>query len=407
MSSDGSTFNEAVVVSAKLDELREAYLSHWSEFAYNLVRKDGLARRPTYANEGPRPTSTPRSNSDKIYIFAPSTNPEYPLDLSRQPTPAPGVSNSGIQPQDNPDQPNLPGSGSMEDRFAGLSRANVEAQNRINMLLDFQGNASGKKHGHHHSKSSSDSSDSTSKSEKNNRKSAFITKKVDSVDVDVVFTPGARLFAADVKGYRSSIAAAVRGFNRNGKPAHFPEVLSKELLLGKYIDLRRIKGELLNKKKGDATFMASGKEKGLEVSKFLSQEINNLAEWQHYFCIFKSATKMAFPDCGKFILDYSKYIKSQFWSGPIRANWRNIAEYDAAFRNQVADRRYVCFADWNHKDFDVLKTQFFGGAYNQSFSSIPVASSSFSRPSVQAPFRKKGAPHPGPSYLKPVDSVIQ
>ncbi|EGG11151.1 uncharacterized protein MELLADRAFT_92398 [Melampsora larici-populina 98AG31] len=162
--------------------------------------------------------------------------------------------------------------------------------------------------------------------------------------------------------------------------------------------------------------MASGKEKGLEVSKFLTQENDDLAEWEHYFRIFKKATKMAFPDCGKFISEYSKYIKSQFWSGGIRANWRNIADYNAAFRNQVADRRYVCFADWNHKDFDVLKTQFFGSAYDQRSSNLvapssfarynqpfvnPVASSLFSRPAVQAPSRRKGALQAGPSTSKP------
>ncbi|KAH9820576.1 hypothetical protein DFH28DRAFT_1194301 [Melampsora americana] len=434
MSSDGDLYNEAVVVSTKLDELRESYLStdgsnntsilnlrkkfskiipfhsrnwyrHWSEFAFDLVRKDVLAKRPVFANEGPRPTSTPRSNNDRLYIFNPSNNPEYPPDLSRPPTPATRGSSAGNPDQGAPNRPILPsGDRSMEDRLAALSRANEEAQNRIALLLGNQEKSSGKKRSHHHrDRSSSISSDSTTKSEKDNKKFAFITKKIDTVNDVAEFTPGALIFAADVKGYESSIAAAVRGFNRNGKPAHFPEVLSKELLLGKYIDLRRIKGELLNRKKGDATFMASGKEKGLEVSKFLTLEIEDLAEWEHYFRIFKRATKMAFPDCGKFISDYSKYIKSQFWSGPIRANWKNIAEYDAAFRIQVADRRYVCFSDWDHKDFDVLKTQFFGGAYNQSFSAIPIASTSYSRPSVQTPFRRKAVPQAGLQSSKPVD----
>ncbi|KAH9817479.1 hypothetical protein DFH28DRAFT_1124125 [Melampsora americana] len=415
MSSDGDAYNEAVMVAAKLDELRDAYFSndgsnntsiyelrkqfskiipyssrnwyrHWSEFAFDIVRKDGLAKRPIFSNEGGRPSSTPRSDNDRMYIFNPSSNPDYPPDLSRPPSPS-GAAQTGDAPSGrrqegvpgpNPIQPPVL---SMEDRLAALSRANIESQNRINMLLDNQEKSAGKKRHHHHrDRSSSSSSDSTTKSEKDNKKFAFITKKIDSVEDDSEFTPGARLFAADDKGYESSIANAVRGFNRNGKPAHFPEVLSKELLLGRFIDLRRIKGELLNKKKGDSTFMASGNEKGLEVSKFLTLEIEDLAEWEHYFRIFKRATKMAFPDCGKFISDYSKYIKSQFWSGPIRANWKNIAEYDAAFRNQVADRKYVCFADWNHKDFDVLKTQYFGSAYNQHFSALPpLASSSYSR----------------------------
>ncbi|KAH9821341.1 hypothetical protein DFH28DRAFT_923745 [Melampsora americana] len=89
MSSDGGNYNEAVTVLTKLDELRDLYIlnngsnnmsifnlrarfarilpyssrnwyRHWSEFAYKLIRKDGLAKRPVYSNSGARPCSTPR-----------------------------------------------------------------------------------------------------------------------------------------------------------------------------------------------------------------------------------------------------------------------------------------------------------------------------------------------------------
>ncbi|KAH9823816.1 hypothetical protein DFH28DRAFT_921342 [Melampsora americana] len=184
MSSDGGNYNEAVEVSTKLDELRDLYISndgsnnmsifdlrarfakilpyssrnwyrHWSEFAYELIRKDGLAKRPVFSNSGARPTLTPRSDSDRMYIFAPPTNPEYPPDLSRPASPA----NTGLPVQVSLGLPPASPTGvpmpipSMEERVAALSKANVEAQNRINMLLDYQEKSASKKRGHHHSSS--------------------------------------------------------------------------------------------------------------------------------------------------------------------------------------------------------------------------------------------------------------
>ncbi|KAH9821205.1 hypothetical protein DFH28DRAFT_923622 [Melampsora americana] len=104
-------------------------------------------------------------------------------------------------------------------------------------------------------------------------------QKKDAIDVTYGFTPGALLFYEDVKAYDESISQAVREFNNNSKPADFLDVLTKDLLLGKFIDLRRIKGELLNPKKGDTSYNSVGNEKGLEVLKFLHLEILDLAEW--------------------------------------------------------------------------------------------------------------------------------
>ncbi|KAH9823562.1 hypothetical protein DFH28DRAFT_947547 [Melampsora americana] len=40
---------------------------------------------------------------------------------------------------------------------------------------------------------------------------------------------------------------------------------TKEFLLGRFIDIRRIKDKLLNPKKGHTFYTASGKEKGMKV----------------------------------------------------------------------------------------------------------------------------------------------
>ncbi|EGG04120.1 uncharacterized protein MELLADRAFT_89666 [Melampsora larici-populina 98AG31] len=290
-----------------------------------------------------------------------------------------------------------------------LSMANKDAQETIRALLAKQGKKGHHHHRHKHQDDSSDSLDSDDKEDKKKRKFAFISKAVPVSDSEKIFTEGATKYAADVKGYESNIALAVREFKRAGKPAHFPEVLSKELLLGQFIDVCQIKGELFNKKKGDFSYSTTGKEKGLEVSKHLTLEIDDLAEWQHYFSILKKAIEMGFPDCRKQISDYSEYINSQFWLGPIQANWKNITDYNAAFRSQVADRRYVCFSDWDHKDFDVLKTQYFGSSYFNTAPNLAQSGSSFSRPLFQAPFCQKGGFQQGPvskPYSGPSSGVI-
>ncbi|KAH9821204.1 hypothetical protein DFH28DRAFT_1120585 [Melampsora americana] len=75
------------------------------------------------------------------------------------------------------------------------------------------------------------------------------------------------------------------------------------------------------------------------------------------------------------------------------ANWKNIASYDAAFRTQVANRKYMCFSDWDHRDCEVLKSQFFGNAYVQhNFS--PLASNS---PAFQSSSQSSIDPNSDPS----------
>ncbi|KAH9810018.1 hypothetical protein DFH28DRAFT_1185665 [Melampsora americana] len=328
---------------------------HWSNFAIRLVRLDKEAGRPIFRNVLPIPTSTPRSNEDKLYIFNTCQDLLPPVSgvpvVENQPTSNTLSSDHGVL--------------SNEQRIAILSKQNIDNQNRINSLLaSHDSNEKGKRKKHHKRKddSSDSSSDSSTKSEKNARKFAFISKKK-TVDIPIGnFTPGALLYAADVKGYDSCISQAVKSFNNSVKPSDFPDVLTKELLLGKFIDLRRIKGELLNPKKGDTSYLVS--------------------EWLYYFGILKKAIKAAFPDCESFVSEYGKYIKSQFWSSGIMAQWRNIAGYDAAFRTQVANRRYICFSDWDHKDCEVLKTQFFGSAFSQhGFGNVvpfnPIGSSMF------------------------------
>ncbi|KAH9820105.1 hypothetical protein DFH28DRAFT_924613 [Melampsora americana] len=378
----GSTNISMVEIRSQFAEVlpfhSKNWYRHWSNFAIRLLKLDKEAGRPIFKNILPVPTTTPRSNEDKIFIFNVSENPIYPPDLSRPVSPVLGGQNSGVLA--TPAIPSIDISAlSNEEKIALLSKQNEANQARLNSLLALHESGDKDKRKRHHRKKKDDSSDSSSasstKSEKNARKYAFIAKKKSDVPIGN-FTPGALLFAADVKGYDSSISQAVKYFNNSVKPPDFPDVLTKELLLGRFIDLRRIKGELLNPKKGETSYSVSGKEKGLEISKNLTLEIGELAEWLYYFGIYKKALKTAFPDCESFISEYGKYIKSQFWSGGIMAQWRNIAGYDAAFRSQVANRRYICFADWDHKDCEVLKTQFFGSAYNQQNLSLVSSYSS-------------------------------
>ncbi|KAH9809701.1 hypothetical protein DFH28DRAFT_933611 [Melampsora americana] len=377
MSEHGANYEAAAEVTRKLAEIERSYQDAGGSLKYQsgirsqkLLKLDRDAHRPLFKNQLPVPVSCPRSESDPVYIFNPSENTIYPPDLSRDPTPIPtSTLNTSSESRD------VPRILSSEERIAVLSKQNTENQDRINALLSIhEANANKRKHHRRKDSSSSSDSDSSTKSEKNQKKFAFISKKKDAVDVTSGFTPGALLFYEDVKAYDKSISQAVREFNNTSKPADFSDVLTKDLLLGKFIDLRRIKGELLNPKKGDTSYTSVGKEKGLEVSKFLHLEILDLAEWLYYFGIFKKAIKAAFPDCEDSIKQYGKYIKSQFWSAGIMANWKNIAGYDAAFRTQVANRKYICFSDWDHKDCEVLKSQFFGNAYVQH-NFIPLASS--------------------------------
>ncbi|KAH9821078.1 hypothetical protein DFH28DRAFT_1190685 [Melampsora americana] len=79
---------------------------HWSNFAIRLVRLDKDAGRPVFRNILPVPTSTPRSNEDKIFIFNVSENPTFPPDLSRPVTPV-GGQNPGSHSSTNVASPDL------------------------------------------------------------------------------------------------------------------------------------------------------------------------------------------------------------------------------------------------------------------------------------------------------------
>ncbi|KAH9813136.1 hypothetical protein DFH28DRAFT_1109182 [Melampsora americana] len=313
----GSTNISMVEIRAQFVEVllfhSKNWYRHWSNFAIRLVKLDKEAGRPIFKNILSIPTTTPRSNEDKIFIFNVSENPNYSPDLSRPVSPIIGVQNSGV-PATSVISPIDLSVLSSEEKIALLSKQNEANQSRLNTLLALHESGEKDKRKRHHHKKKDDSSDSSSisstKSEKNAKKYAFIAKKKDDIPIGN-FTPGALLFAADVKGYDSSISQAV-------KP-DFPDVLTKELLFGRFIDLQRIKGELLNPKKGKTSYTASGKEKGLEILKNLTLEMGKLAEWLYYFGILKKALKRAFPDCESFISEYGKYIKSQFWSGSIMA----------------------------------------------------------------------------------------
>ncbi|KAH9817544.1 hypothetical protein DFH28DRAFT_1124202 [Melampsora americana] len=183
---------------------------HWLNFAIRLVRLDKDVGRPVFKNVLPVPTSTPCSDEDKLFIFNVSENPSHPPCLSRPVSPISGGCASGMQ---------------LTSNMLPLDSSVPTSEERIS-------NEKGKWERHHKKDDSSNSSsDSSTKLEKNAKKSAL-------------------LFVAEVEGYDSSISQAVKYFNNLVKPPDFPVVLAKELLLGRFIDIRWIKGELLDSKNG-------------------------------------------------------------------------------------------------------------------------------------------------------------
>ncbi|KAH9825331.1 hypothetical protein DFH28DRAFT_921278 [Melampsora americana] len=310
------------------------WYKQWSKFASDLIELDRQADRPIFQNQGPVPTSTVSSDDDPVYVFDLNSNPTFPVDRVG--------SRHGSQGNTPP-----------------RSTRSIADKSK-------------------NSKSDDDSDDDECFSKK--RKLEKSWEWVDRCDTgpsaEENLSESAIAFSKAVRGYAPNLSKAVEGFNDRVKPADFPSNLSKDLLQGKYIDLRRIKGKYLAEKRGMATnLMVAGRDKDIELqNKKVSHKLDDIQDWYYYFDILeKRAVQEAFPKGFKYFHQYSEWIKQEFMSNGAKADWTCVARFDEALRGQFAVRRDISFADWGHQSLGTIRTQYMSKAFDDK---PPVASSS-------------------------------
>ncbi|KAH9815866.1 hypothetical protein DFH28DRAFT_1125909 [Melampsora americana] len=337
------------------------WYKQWSKYASDLIELDRKANRPIFQNEGPVPVRSGTSDDDPVYVFDVNSDPVYPDDdCNRKRTP----------PRSRVHSPDK----SVRSRGAIhiLTQEEIDNAQKARDLLDSQNPCQ-----HHRSQSvfatgSEASKSKLSRSDVDSDDDKAILKKrklekswewVERCDTgpsaEENHSESAIAFSKAVRGYATSLSKAVEGFNDRVKPADFPSNLSKELLQGKYIDLRRIKGEYLAEKRGMATnLMVAGKDKDIELqNKKVSQKLDNIQDWYYYFDILERAYQEAFPKSFKYFHQYSEWIKQEFMSNGQKADWTCIARFDEALRGQFALRRDISFADWGHQSLGTINAQ--------------------------------------------------
>ncbi|KAH9820398.1 hypothetical protein DFH28DRAFT_1121665 [Melampsora americana] len=126
-----------------------------------------------------------------------------------------------------------------------------------------------------------DDSESESVSKKKERKWDWMSRAESGPSSRENCSESAFRCSSAVERYQPDIIRAVEGFNNWVKPFDFPSNLSKELLQGKYIDLRRVKSEFLAEKRGMApSLMLAGKDKDLELqNKKIHQRLTDSQDW--------------------------------------------------------------------------------------------------------------------------------
>lgn len=200
---------------------------------------------------------------------------------------------------------------------------------------------------HKSSKAISDSSSNSSKSSSGSDPEWVFKHGNTSINSELYKpSPSAVRLAKGIKSYKHKRSQAVKSFIHSGfKPSDFPAPLVSDLLQGKYIELKKIKGELLASSRGDRQTMSIGSNaRGVEImSKTSSAVINDQGEWLHYFEVFCETFKNAFPASCSDIEAYSKYITRQCFSNGRSANWICIAAYDDALRRTFADQTFSGF----------------------------------------------------------------
>ncbi|KAH9818741.1 hypothetical protein DFH28DRAFT_925527 [Melampsora americana] len=314
-----------------------------------------------------------------FFIFDLSSNPTFPEDIIVDRSTGSKRSDRGVN------------RGSQQVHI--LTQKEIDMAQRARNLLDAENEKD--KESLIHSKSSSStfhkkgkkkSKDKVLESDDSDDSSRILTKKQkknydwstqaeSGPNLEVSYTPGAIRFAHAKRGYATGISDAVKGFNRTVRPADFPKNLSKELLEGEYIDLRRIKGEFMANKKGYvAPLTLDSRDRKLSLqNKVLSEKLLEAQEWFYYFDILQRTYQEAFPSCYQDFLKYSIFIKEQFMSDGRQANWKCVAEYDAALRRNFAEKENISFGDFDHPSLSTLSTQYMYKAYKPP---VPEASTS-------------------------------
>ncbi|KAH9807391.1 hypothetical protein DFH28DRAFT_938719 [Melampsora americana] len=269
MSDNGSfEYKDAKIIADKLENLTKIYeegdgsngksmaeivpynkpnwYRNWSKFASDLIKLDKEHDQPFHKNDCPTPLKPVKSDDDPVYVFDISSNPTYPEDvvLDRQ-------DNVRDRGRDK---------GGKSPTIHILTQDEIDLAQRARNLLDAD-NEREKRISTHLKSSSSISSRKTSKRKKDNKtdgdlddpgnSEGILTKKQKKnfdwssraesrPHSELSYTPGAVRFSHAKRGYATNIKEAVKGFNQTVRPSDFPKNLSKDLLEGEYIDLRRI-----------------------------------------------------------------------------------------------------------------------------------------------------------------------
>ncbi|KAH9812238.1 hypothetical protein DFH28DRAFT_931090 [Melampsora americana] len=248
---DGSNSKSMVEVRSLYSQIvpydKPNWYRNWSKFASNLIRSDKEHDRPIYKNDCPTPSRPVVSDDNPVYVFDVSANPTYPEDVvldTQDSARAKEKEKSRVSPT-----------------IHILTQEEIDLAQKARNLLDAENER--EKRNSSRSKSSSPltskkalkrkkSSRTDRDSDDSDESEGILTKKQkknfdwssraeSGPNSESFYTPGAVRFAHAKRGYATSIKDAVKGFNQTVRPSDFPKNLSKDLLEGEYIDLRRIK----------------------------------------------------------------------------------------------------------------------------------------------------------------------
>ncbi|KAH9807173.1 hypothetical protein DFH28DRAFT_939243 [Melampsora americana] len=402
-----SRYSEIVPYSSK------NWFKQWSKYATDLISLDKAKNRPIFVNEGPVPTVPLTSNEDQVYVFDLSNNPVFPADVPRSRHSSHGSNRRRSQ------------SRNVDNEIRILTQEEIDNAQRARNILDQQSGlgrsksfspvllrSPGTKDKGHRSNFDEEDVESDIKKQKMEKGWEWTERVGSGPSAYENCSESAIAFSKAVRGYAPNLSKAVEGFNDRVKPANFPSNLSKDLLQGKYIDLRRVKGEFLAEKKGMATnFMVTGgKDKDISLqSKKIVSCLEDVQDWFYYFDTLEQAYQEAFPHSYIYFCKYLAWIKEEFMSSVQKADWVCVANFDEALWSEFAMRRDISFADWNHPSLGTIRTRLMSKAFEPK---QPVASTSGRQASggsgsYQRPFQKRlltspnRPPRDSPNFYKP------
>lgn len=305
------------------------FIYHWSEIARRAIMSDIAANGPSASIGGTPPASLTVNEDSPVFIFPPSKGknieskrqsplPESPLPplpsfpssnpIRRFPAPAFGVSSifgSSQQHGSNPTGSStaLP---SFSNSFNNIPREissspfqnpKTKSQKRVHIFEPFNNSSSHPLSGNvdtennyskHHKRSkhsmvshNPDNDSSSSKSDGSSSGSdpewAFKHGNESSNRELYKPSPSSIRLSKGIKSYRHKSSQAAESFIHSGlKPSDFPASLVPDLLKGKYIELKKIKGELVSRSSGDRQTMSIGSNsKGVKISSKISSAVIN------------------------------------------------------------------------------------------------------------------------------------